>query len=128
MESTEGMGPEVKLPVYKNMKEDPAYGPCRGESFTDFTANVFGYTMGTERDGRVVAIGGESGEVPYLEVGNKVKPKGEYMALGGLEPGQDAEIVGLRRPFEDGNTDKIVQVQQGDKVAWLKPYQMEKVY
>jgi hypothetical protein len=125
----EEMGmPEQELPVYKSMKEDPAYGESRGESFIDFGHKVFGYSMGTEKDGKITAIGGENGEVPYLEIGNKIKLKGEYRELGGLEPNMEAEIIGFHKPFEDGETDHIVKVKQGDRVVSLKPYQMEKRY
>lgn len=88
MESREmGMGmPEKKLPVYKSMKEDPAYGESRGETFLDFKSKIFGYTMAIEKDGKITGIGGENGEVPYLEVGNKIMPKGDFSELRGLDP------------------------------------------
>ncbi|OGY87623.1 MAG: hypothetical protein A2233_01580 [Candidatus Kerfeldbacteria bacterium RIFOXYA2_FULL_38_24] len=118
---------ETRLPVYRNMQEDPAY-QGEGVLFHVFTGEIFGYTMAQEKDGKIQAICGNEGKVPYLHIHDKVKPKGDYQALGGLDPNQDAEIVEIAKPFEDGKTDKIICLQQGDKIVWIKPCQMEKNY
>lgn len=121
--------PETSLPVYRNMKEDPMY-QGEGKSFIDFPDDIFGYKMAQVKDGKIAAIGGNDGKVPYLHLNDIVKPKGDSKGFvpGGLDPDQDTEIVEFIEPFKDGRTDAIVRVKQGDKTAWLKPYQMEQVY
>ena len=116
---------EQMKPVYKNMKEDPAY-QGEGNEFIDFKGSMFGYTMALKKDGKIIGMCGEDAEVPYLEVGNEVKPKLE--GLYGFDSNETAEIVDFREPNVDGNTDHVVKIKQGEKVAWVKPYQMEKIY
>ncbi len=123
----ESMSHEESLPVYKNMKEDPAYNG-EGKTFIDFENKIFGYTIAQKKEGKIIAIGGENGEVPYLHIGDSVVPEGDSRGLVGLEVGQNAEIIEIAEPFVDGRTDQIILVKQGDSAAWLKPYQFKKTY
>lgn len=120
------VAPDIKTPVYRSMEEDPAY---QGDdiSFNNFRDTIFGYTMAQEKNGKIIAIGGEGGAVPYLHVNDNVKLKGDSQALGGLDTAREAEIVEFAMPSENGQTDHIIRLKQGDTKVWVKPYQVEKV-
>ena len=114
-----------QLPVYKSMKEDPMN---TGARIVDFGDDISGYTMARIENGKVVEIGGDRSKVPGLLVGAPVQVVGDYIALRGLQPNERGEIIGFRMPFQEGSTDHIVCVKQGDNMAWLKPHQMKNVY
>lgn len=118
--------PKKQIGFYKSMKEDPAYQD-EGISFEDFNGhNISGYTMAQKKDGKILAIGGEDGEVPYLHIGEIVKLTGEKRGMDqyGLDLNKSAEIVNFIEPFGKNNTDKIICVKQGEKKAWIKPFQI----
>lgn len=112
--------------VYKSMKEDPAYGG-EGKTFLDFKHNIGGYKMAEVKDGQIRAIGGESGEVPYLEIGQAVKFNVDFPHSGQLDMQRIAQIVEIVDPEIKGSS-KIVRLKQGERTAWFRPDQLQLDY
>ena len=110
-----------------NMSEDPAYPNVHEFENKD---NIFGYRFYNQNEnGTIDAIGGASGEVPYIHLGDFVELAGDPNGLYGAYPGDQAVVIGIKEPFSEGVGDHICTVRTvNGKVVNLRPYQIKPTF
>jgi hypothetical protein len=97
--------------------------PREEHSFGD--SSLFGYDK-IVREGDHVTLEGE--DVPTLHQGMMVELLGDSRGYvpSGFRPGERAEILAFRQPFDKGPTDHIIRVSNGKTDGWVKPSNIAK--
>jgi uncharacterized protein YjbI with pentapeptide repeats len=90
------------------------------EEFSFGGSSLFGYEK-IVRHGDRYTLEGE--DVPSLQQGMVVELCGNSRGYvpGGFRDGEKAEIVAFRQPFQDGASDEIIRVTNGERAGWVKP-------
>ncbi|HSS21566.1 MAG TPA: toll/interleukin-1 receptor domain-containing protein [Pyrinomonadaceae bacterium] len=92
-----------------------------------FEGPIFGYDTLIKDEGNCVSLRGKG--KPELRRGVKAKLSDDSRGYvsGGFHPGEKVTIVELREPHQQGNSDHIVCVSNGEKLAWIKPSNIDQI-
>jgi hypothetical protein len=90
-----------------------------------FGGSLFGYTS-LVKDQVFVMLKGEG--VPPLWAGLQVRLVADSRGYisGGFKDGESVTILGFRMPFEQGESDHIVEVTNGRFIALVKPSNIQR--
>jgi hypothetical protein len=109
--------------------------PLEGRPFQDGDHNLFGYNGVIVADGKVIALINldENSNVPRISIGDKVLLVGDSQGYipSGHTSGQRADVIALTEPFLQGpkgtnTSDRVIQVNSGGIIGWIKPSNVDK--